>query len=256
MTAANLDVVMLRRFRLDAGLPGHDAVQPGVNGRRRDGGDGPGDLIARGQPLAVRVQVIAAKVDTLGAALPRVGQRERAAQGDHLANLLRALAGQLPGVDPAQAPAHHRDRPAGALRERRQGPGQPVQDGVGRAYVAPEVPAADVIAQQAQELPEQGRAPVRGQQPRHDKNPVTVAARRGRKPRRSQGQSRQASQSSGGLGQVEADRWSGHRAGGIPGAICRFPDEVHRRTLPPHRRDRSQEADTSLLYVSLKEPEA
>jgi hypothetical protein len=245
---------MLRRFRLDAGLPGHDAVQPGVDGGGRNG-DGPGDLLARGQPLAVRVQVIVAKVDTLGVALPRVGQRERAAQRDDLADLLRTLAGQLPGIDPAQAPAHHRDRPAGALGQRRQGPRQPIQDGVGRANVAPEVPAAHVIAQPAQELPEQGRAPVRGQQPRHDQHPVTVAARRGRKPRRSQGQSRQASQPSGGLGQVEPGRRSRHLADGISGAICRSPDEVHRLTLLPHRRDHSQEADTSLLYVSFGRPE-
>jgi hypothetical protein len=241
---------MLRRLRLDAGLPGHDAVQPGVNGRGRDL-DGPGDLLARGQPLAVRVQVVVAEVDTLGPALPGVGQRERAAQGDYLPDLLRALAGQLPGIDPAQAPAHHRDRPAGALGERGQGPRQPVQDGVGRAHVAPEVPAAHVIVQPAQELPEQGRAPVRGQQPRHDQHPVTVAARRGRQPWGSQGQSRQASQSSSGLSQVEPSRRSCHLGGGI----CRSPDEVHRCTLLPHRRDISQEADTSLLYVSFKAPE-
>jgi hypothetical protein len=247
---------MLRRFRLDAGLPGHDAVQPGVNGRGRNG-DGPGDLFARGQPLAVRVQVIVAKVDALGAALPRVGQRERAAQRDHLADLLRALPGQLPGIDPAQAPAHHGDRPAGALRERVQDPRQPIQDGVGRADVAPEIPAAHLIAQPPQELPEQGRAPVRGQQSGHDQHPMTVAARRGREPRRSQGQSGQASQPSGGLGQVEPSRRSRHLDGriSISGAVCRSPDEVHGCTLLPHRRDHSQEADTSLLYVSFKAPE-
>jgi hypothetical protein len=229
---------MLRRLRLDAGLPGHDAVQPGVNGRGRDL-DGPGDLLARGQPLAVRVQVVVAEVDTLGPALPGVGQRERAAQGDYLPDLLRALAGQLPGVDPAQAPAHHRDRPAGALRECLQGARQPVQDGVGRAHVAPEIPAAHVIAQQAQELPEQERAAVRGQQARHDQHPVTVPVRRGRQPWGSQGQGGQASQSPGRLGQVEPSRRSRHLADGISGPVCRFSDEVHRCTLLPHRRDHS-----------------
>jgi hypothetical protein len=236
---------MLRRLRLDAGLPGHDAVQPGVNGRGRDG-DGPGDLLTTGQPLAVRVQVIVAKVDALGPALPGVGQRERAAQGDHLADLLRALAGQFPGVDPAQAPPHHRDRPAGAVRECLQGPRQPVQDGVGRADVAPEVPATHVIAQPAQELPEQERAAVRGQQPRHDQHPVAVAARSGGQPRRSKGQSGQASQPSGRFAQVEPSRRSRHLGGGI----CRSPGEVHGCNLLPLRRDHSQEADTSLLYVS------
>jgi hypothetical protein len=218
---------MLVGLGLDAGLPGHDAVQPGVNGRGRDR-NRPGDLLTRGQPLTVGVQVIVAQVDALGAALPGVGQRERAAQRDDLPDLLGELAGEFPGVDPAQAPAHHRDRPAGELRERRQGPRQPVQDGVGRAYVAPEVPAAHLIADQVQELPEQRRATVRRQQPRHDQHPVAVATRRGREPRRSQRQSGQAGQPTGGLGQVQLDRRSRHRASGSLGTMCRSPDQVHR----------------------------
>jgi hypothetical protein len=91
MAAADLDVLVQRRLRLDAGLPGHDAVPPGVHGRGRNA-DRPGDLLARGQSPAVGVQVTAAAVGTVGAALPRVGQRERAAQADHLADVPGALA--------------------------------------------------------------------------------------------------------------------------------------------------------------------
>jgi hypothetical protein len=226
MGAADLDVLVQCRRRLDAGLPGHDAVPPGVDSRGRNV-DRPGDLVARGHPPAVGVQVTAAAVGTFHAALPRVGQRERAAQGDHPADLPGVLARQFPGVDPAQAPAHHRHRPAGALRDGRQGLREPVQHGVGRAQVAPELPAAHVIAQQAQEPPEQGRAHVRGQQPRYDQHAVPVAARRGREPRRGQGQGGEASEPAGGLGEVEPGRWPRRGACGFPGA-CRFPDEVHR----------------------------
>jgi len=226
MAAADLDVLVLSRFRLNAGLPGHDAVPPGVHGRGRNA-DRPGGLVAGRQPPVVRVQVAAAAVGAIGAALPRVGQGERAAQGDHLADQPGVLARQFPGVDPAQAPAHHRHRPAGAFREGRQGLRKPVQHGVGRAHIAPEFPAAHVMAQPAQEPPEQGGAHVGGQQPRDDQHAAPVAARRRREPRRGQRQDRKAEEPAGWLGEEEPGRRRLHRVLG-----ARFPDEVHGCPLP------------------------
>ena len=244
MAAADLDVLVLSRFRLDAGLPGHDSVPPGVHGRGRNA-DRPGGLLAGRHPPVVRVQVAAAAVGTIGAALPRVGQGERAAQGDHLADQPGVLARQFPGVDPAQAPAHHRHRPAGGFRESRQGLRKPVQHGVGGAHVAPEVPAAHVMAQPAQEPPEQGGAHVGGQQPRDDQHAAPVAARRRREPRRRQRQDRKADEPPGGLGEEEPGRRRRRRA---LGAL--LPDEVHGCPLPPHGSAAIAKPLIHLYYLS------
>ena len=74
--------------------------------------------------------------------------------------------------------------------------------------ITAEVPAADVVAQPAQESPQRHGARIAGQQPGEDQHPMAVAARGGRQPGRGQQQGGQVSQPADGLGQQQPGRWS------------------------------------------------
>jgi hypothetical protein len=68
------------------------------------------------------------------------------------------------------------------------GPGQAGQHRLGRALVTAEGPAADVVAEPAQEGAQRHGARVPGQQAGKDQHPVPVAARGGQQGRRGQQQ--------------------------------------------------------------------
>src|SRR5208282_1525817 len=143
MAAADLHVLVQRGLWLYTGLPGYDAVQAGVH-RGRGQADGPGSLLAAGQPGFGRVQVAQMPVGNMSMAIARMLEGERTAEGDDLPDQRRMLAGHFPGEDAAQAPAHERDRPPGPgdlIGERSR---QLVEHRLGRPVVAAEVPAAHV----------------------------------------------------------------------------------------------------------------
>ncbi len=88
--AAHLDVLVQVGLPFDARLPRHDPVTPRVD-RRRGHADRLADLLARGHPVGGMLPA-APLVGAVGMALPGVGQRERAAEGDDTPHLARALA--------------------------------------------------------------------------------------------------------------------------------------------------------------------
>ena len=215
VTAADFDVLVPLGFRLDAGLPGHHAVKARVHRGGRDA-DGPGPLIGTRHPGAVRVQVAVALVGAVDVALPRVLQGEGAAQGDDLPDLPGMAARQFPGVDAAQAPADQRYRasgPPGMVEQRTRQPGQHL---LGRPAVAAEIPAAHLVTQVGQELPQHERAGIGGQQSRQDQHPVAVTARRGGQPGRGQRQRGQVGQPAQRLGREQPGR--GPRTTGVAGS--------------------------------------
>src|SRR5580658_4446640 len=85
MTAADLHVAVQLGLWLDAGLPGDDAIAAGEDGRRGDA-DGLPDLLRRGHPRDAGMPVAPAPVRAVRPALPGVGERERAAERNHLAD--------------------------------------------------------------------------------------------------------------------------------------------------------------------------
>src|SRR6202035_5222733 len=102
VAAPDFDVLPPWPRRVDAAAPVDDAVTPGVYGCRRyrhwcSELAGP-DIEMLSMLVSVPVERLA------GAALAPVTDRERAAERDDLAHQLGTPAGQLTGVDPAQAP--------------------------------------------------------------------------------------------------------------------------------------------------------
>ena len=82
--------------------------------------------------------------------------------------------------------------------------------------ITAEVPAADVVAQPAQEGPQRHGARIAGQQPGEDQHPVTIAARGGRQAGRGQQQGDKISQAADGFGQQQPGR---RAAGRMPAVI-------------------------------------
>ena len=125
-----------------------------------------------------------------------------------------------------------------------EGPGQAGQHRLGRPVITAEVPAADVVAEPAQEGPQRHGTRIAGEQAGEDQHPVTVAARGGQQPGRRQQQRGQVSQAAEGLGQQQPGRWPGGRppviwigGRGITGPFEPSPNEVHHCSLRSHGRE-------------------
>ena len=157
MAPGHAHVLALRRLLVDAGVPGHDAVGAGVDGRRR-----------HRQRIVHAVQHL--RRDALD---PRAGDRlvhrphhvrlevaaERAADGDDPSDVLRRRPGDLAGVDAPEAVADHADRFAGGRRDLRQPPqrdrAEPVQGEDLRA-----LPRVHLVAELGQVAAQHGGEPV------------------------------------------------------------------------------------------------
>src|SRR5213078_801473 len=123
VAAPDLDVLVHRRLRLHAHLPGHHTVPAGVDRSGRHV-NGPRPLLVAGQLAVQDVPGPEPLVGAVGVGLARVAHGVGAAHCDDLAYLARVAAGHLPGVDAAQAPADQGDgtpRPFGMIEN---GPGQ------------------------------------------------------------------------------------------------------------------------------------
>ena len=174
VAAAHLDVLGLGADLLDALPPPHDAVGAGVDRRGRNGQRA--GIEARQQfvePDRVgRLQTVEQR--RCGAAV--VGRdAERAAERDHLAHHLGPLAGQAACVDPAEAPADQADRAAVAVVQILKPIGQPVDDVLCRAEVAPQPPAVDPIPLTLQDRPQRSGRRIAGQEAGQDQYRVVVA---------------------------------------------------------------------------------
>src|SRR5215469_903203 len=188
---SHLDVLVQVGLRLNAGLPGDDAVAARVDGGRRHR-DGLPDLLA-GRHSRGRVQACPALVGAVGVTLPGVGQRERAAERDHLPDMPRVSPGKFPGVDPAEAPADNRDRAAGLAYQGRQYDRQFVKHLVCRPEIAAQAPPANLVAEVTEEPAEDCRAAVGGKQAWQHQHSVAVATWREPEPRCCQRKCRQVS---------------------------------------------------------------
>ena len=211
--AAHLDVAVQLGLRRRARLPGDDAVAARVDGRRRHL-KRPGHLRAR-RHAAARMRAGPAAVDAVGPALPRIVERERAAERDHLPDEVRTLAGELAAEDAAQAPADHRDGPARALRQAVERGGHAVERPCGGADVAPEGPAGDVVPEAAQDAAQRHGAGVGGHEAGQDEHPVRCSARRTGQQRSQRGELTEPPRTARRLGQQEAERRARDRAGRV-----------------------------------------
>ncbi len=94
-----------------------------------------------------------------------------------LAYRLGGAAGEVAGEDAAQAPADQRDRAAVLVGEVVEQVARALHAGGGRADVAAQAPAVDVVAQLAQDRAQRAGGDVVGQQAGQHQDGVAVAAR-------------------------------------------------------------------------------
>ena len=100
----------------------------------------------------------------------------RAGEGDHLTDQFGSLTGQRPGVDPAEAPAHHADASAVCPPELLDAVAQSCDDASRRSDVAAEAPAVRPVALAAHRPPQRHRGPVVGAETGQDEDGVRIAA--------------------------------------------------------------------------------
>ena len=147
---------------------------PATAGRRRS-------TTFRARPCPTAAPTIA---PGRGVALVARHGAERAPQGHDRAYRFGAGSGDLAGVDPAQAPSDHAERPRVLLVQPRQAITQP-PDHLLRREVGAQPPAVDAVAQTAQEPTHRHGRPIIRRQPGQHEHRVTV-------PPRSVGQQRSA----------------------------------------------------------------
>ncbi len=223
MGAADLDVLAGGAGLVDARVPADHPVGAGVDRGRRHGHriSFVLTLVAARERIDARREPL---VQAVGAAAVLITQPERAAERDHLAHQLRVGPGQLPCVDPTQAPADHAHRSTPLMVERDEAPLDSPHDARVGSDVGAEPPAADRIALGAQHRAEEPGGLVGGREARQGEHRVAVALS-------GEGEQRQARDrvrgldGGEGLEPAQRPRWWQERRGahGDP-TVCRSPD--------------------------------
>ena len=169
---------------VDAGRPVDDAVGARVDRRTRDRERW--KVLLRGAQLGGRLDMAVAQLVVQRRRVRPVGRShpERAAQRDHEANLVRHRPRQRSGVDPAEAPAHQRDRSLVAVVQLLQPLLHPLHGGCGRPEVTAEPPAVRPVPLTAEDVTQRARAGVGGGESGEHEYGVTIAATEHPQPRR------------------------------------------------------------------------
>ena len=177
VAADDFDVLSPRPFRLDARLPGGDAVGPAVDGGHRDRQWGPIVFVDQGGRVLrdlVPQEPVGELVGLGGVART---EPERRAEGDHLADGEGMGAGQVPGPVPAAAVTDQADLGAMSFVQLEQPAGQTVDDLPGPVEVGALAPAVDGVALTRQDPAQWSGVGVVGGERRehHDRVPVAGA---------------------------------------------------------------------------------
>ena len=157
MRGADLDVLHVRGVGVDAGLPGHDAVAPRVDGRH---GNADRNAIALRDFALEGVEIHAATSIDLGHRGVLGTPDHGTPHGDDAPGRTRALTGDFPGDDATEAPTHEGDGLVLGDRHRFYPLEDAWNEGRHVAAIAPELPSQSSVTQEREIAPQQRRRAV------------------------------------------------------------------------------------------------
>ncbi len=176
----DLDALAPAARPCEAGSPGNDPVGPAEQRGHRDRGR------RRGGRSVLDLGGSEDLVEARRNPTPRPGP-ERTRQGREAANPLGVAPRELVGVDPAEAPPHETDAPAGALGDRVQALRETPDQLRGRAEVQTEPPALSAVVEPCEKAADQARGEIAAEPTRKDEDRMPVPRRHPTEKKRPQG---------------------------------------------------------------------